>query len=342
LNSPRQSKIPGSSLFLVLPLLAAVGVAACDGDDDTVGSGGTGGSKGGTGGSTGGTGGSSAGTGGSSKGGKGGTGGSTGGTGGSKGGTGGTSGKAGTGGTTGGTGGSTGGTGGSTAGAAGAGEGGEAGSGAGQAGTGGSTGGTGGSTGGTGGTTAGASGEAGTGAGGETGGCPAQTPMSLYSFDTTVAGWEFYPSSTVGTISQSATEGNLAAGALSSVITLPSYNTGVTTQINFNSDWSCRTQLSAYIKLQTTGTDLLYLNGIGFAMQSAGYTIYSGSYFGIGTFTDGAWHKITLDLATIAPAPDLTNVNQIALSVNAEGSQPGGEPATPPDTTLLVDDIVIE
>ncbi|MCC6901348.1 MAG: hypothetical protein IT377_20410 [Polyangiaceae bacterium] len=118
-------------------------VAACGGDDEGGGSGGSGGATGGSGGATGGSGGSTGGSGGAS-GGAGGSGGSTGGASGSGGSTGGA---AGSGGATGGSGGSTGGSGGSTGGSGGS----TGGSGGATGGSGGSTGGSGGATGGTGG-----------------------------------------------------------------------------------------------------------------------------------------------------------------------------------------------
>ena len=289
-----------------------------------------------------------------------GSGGSTAGAGGSTAGSGGKGGSGGTAGTTAGSGGTAGTT---------AGSGGTGGSTAGSGGTGGSiagSGGTGGATAGSGGT-----GGAAAGAGGSGGACTASytttvsgaTATVLYNFDsgTTVpSGWSAGPGygttdlmntatppTTTATLAYSSTEKHFCAGALQATLPFTSYtklSNGVTNEsgvLQYTApgvlDWTGKTKLHAWTRIDTA-SGVNHVAYVQFFVNTADGAHYI-SGLPTGTWYDGSWQEIVVDLNTSGFVK--TNVKVYGFQVNLKATAPSGLP-TPPTTLISVDDVWLE
>jgi len=193
-----------------------------------------------------------------------------------------------------------------------------------------------------------------------TGGVP-NSPAVLYNFDsgTTVpSGWSAAPGYqttdmtgvlTPPSTAYSGTEKNQCAGSLKGVFPFTSYSLYTSTTdtheigvLQYNApgvlDWTGKTKLHAWYKVDTAnGTG--HINFLQFFANTSGYNHYISTN-GSGSWWDGAWHEIVVDLTTAGFI--INDVKQFGLQINLQATAPGGGPAVPPTTTVYLDDIWLE
>jgi hypothetical protein len=156
------------------------------------------------------------------------------------------------------------------------------------------------------------------------------------------------------------TTGNTCRGAMQATVPFATYATAeggnVTENLNVgfstNDNWAGYTKLHAYVKLEVPGgansADYKALGGVQVFAQSLGNGyINAGSFAYVPTtFADGAWHQVTLALvggdAGGYGGYDPTHVTGFGVQLTLASPPAAGAPATPPVTTVSIDDIWVE
>jgi len=145
----------------------------------------------------------------------------------------------------------------------------------------------------------------------------------------------------------SSTEKNQCSGSLKGVFPFTSYS--LYTSDNHEIavlqyvassvlDWTGKSKLHAWYKVDTaSGTS--HINFLQFFANTSGFNHYISTNAS-GTWDDGAWYEIVVDLNTTGFIKN--DVKQFGLQINLKSTAPTGGPAVPPTTSVYLDDIWLE
>jgi hypothetical protein len=112
---------------------------------------------------------------------------------------------------------------------------------------------------------------------------------------------------------------------------------------NPGQDWSGATRAHLAIRIEEPASgNLAHLSWGNFFIQSGDWGIWSQANLNYTQLGDFEWHDIVIDLTTVSPAPDLSNINQMGIQIAPHSAAPAGAPAVPPHTIVYVDDIWLE
>jgi hypothetical protein len=191
-------------------------------------------------------------------------------------------------------------------------------------------------------------------------------PQILFSFDglsAVPAGWALDVSDPADggdgpftpTLSLTTTDGDTCPGALKTVAPFSGYAAQfVQTQYAYGAspaNWTGHQTLHLNVKITVaTAVDYAAINGVQpFVQSDSNFQYRAGAFVGGSTFSDGAFHSISVDLT---PAPDAgagnngfdpTQVVQFGVQLLSEASAPlPGGPATAPTVTVILDDIWLQ